>query len=150
MDANDTMFGLTDAFSLTNALFHQVLWGYSPTGTPQVYLALLREVKTRIVRIRWLHEADGHDDVFVLDMNWTKVESWEIKKIFSTCSDVTEPPEAERPAGLAEGQRWWRRAAAPDASDGGAEGGLYILSDICSHLILDTQHIIGYVTNTTL
>jgi hypothetical protein len=106
---------------LSNDTVIEVLWAYTPEGEPEVYLALITEIKQRIVRARWLHEIDQCDDVFIIDPNYPTV-SIEIKLIWDTCADVTEPSDAA-PDGVPSGVRWWRRAIerAVDLSEPKAE-----------------------------
>ena len=106
--------------ALSNDTVVEVLWEYTPEGKPVVYLALIEEVKSRIIRARWLHEIESCDDVFIIDPNY-KTASIEMKQIWDTCADVTEPAE-DRPDEVSTAVRWWRRApsageAASDAND---------------------------------
>ena len=50
-------------------------------GKPGVYLALVTEVKSTIVKIRWLHEKADEDDVFVPCPFYTEIQSWQMKKV---------------------------------------------------------------------
>eukprot|EP00966_Prymnesium_polylepis_P151201 3493406-Prymnesium_polylepis.1 len=61
--------------------------------------------------MRWLHEVSGSDNVYVFDRS-CRVESWEIRKIWETCSDVTEMTGTPGPPGVLQGEQWWQRAAA--------------------------------------
>jgi hypothetical protein len=109
----------------------EVQWEITPEGEVVVYHALITKVQVRIVRVRWLHEIEEEDDVFIIDPK-RKEDSVDIKLIFDTCADVTEltdRSDAATPAGVPAGQRWWQRAveqadeaAAADDAAGAAAG----------------------------
>ena len=111
--AQDPKVKVSDiARALSDDTVIEVLWEYGADGEAIVYLALIEEVKKRIVRARWLHEIEECDDVFIIDPNDATV-SIEMKLVWDTCADVTEPAGA-RPDGVPDGARWWRRAASED------------------------------------
>ena len=88
----------------------EVLWEYTPEGRPRVYLALIEEIKPRIVRARWLDNVCS--DLYIIDPNY-KTESIEIKQIWDTCADVAEMA-GDRPDEVPAGARWWRRSPSAD------------------------------------
>ena len=67
----------------------ECLWEMTAGGQAKIYLALVVEVKQRIIRIRWLAEREDQDDLFVPCRLFSEIESWEMRKIWDTCSDVT-------------------------------------------------------------
>lgn len=58
----------------------ECLWEETAEGV-KVYLALIVEIKSRIVRIRWLHEDSEVDDDFIPCPFFTEIVSWELKKV---------------------------------------------------------------------
>jgi hypothetical protein len=58
----------------------ECLWEETAAGV-KVYLALIVEIKSRIVRIRWLHEDSEVDDDLIPCPFFTEIVSWELKKV---------------------------------------------------------------------
>ena len=58
----------------------ECLWEETEEGV-KIYLALVVEIKSRIVRIRWLHEDSEVDDDFIPCPYFTEIVSWELKKV---------------------------------------------------------------------
>ena len=94
----------------------EVFWGLTPEQKPKIYLALVTEVKTRIVRIRWLHEVEGESDTYVRCPFYKKEESVGLREIWDPASDVVSV------AAVSDEERW-RRAAGEGEDDGESEGG---------------------------
>ena len=98
----------------------ELLWEITPKQEHKCHPALIIKVLKRTVHIRWLKNVGPIEHGVLVINEAYAAETWEIRHISDTLADVDEPPEADRPAEIAAGTRWWRRRGCGGASSSAA------------------------------